>query len=142
MHSIMEQMLKPMNVAGASILGLLNTAWGFWLALPFFDALSVQTYSAFAVPGFELIWGILALITGVLIVVGFVKKSAQWTVWGALGSFWLWLMFGILILASFWQSSIWIIAFCLALYSGFVYLNMKVNYINLHDKKGSDNIKP
>jgi len=77
------------NVYCAS-LGLLNMLWGLVLVLPFgkFGNQKLSEFMSYLAP--EPLWGLVALIAGVLLVYGAFKKTVNLTKWALMAGFLVW----------------------------------------------------
>lgn len=129
-------LLEPMNIAGASLLAYLNILWGAWVAMPMWDALSISgAHIYFIPPMLEPVVGVIAFVIGVMVLIGFARRKFRMLTWGSMGSFILWIVMTMCILYTAWFWASWILTFIIACYSGFVWVNIKVNFINLHDKR-------
>lgn len=123
-----SKMLRPINTAGVSILGIFNILLGIWISLPF-DSLMFTS----SVP--EWIVAAIMMIIGYFILSGSVRDMYRTMLIGTHLSFYFWfLSVGILLFVQ-WQSPMWIVALMISIYSLFVAVNIKVNRENLPFKK-------
>jgi hypothetical protein len=69
-------MLKPINTAAIIILGAYTILWGLWVANPFwtvFDQAPIYNWMMQVMP--EWIWGVVAILVGLLMVYGVLRHS-------------------------------------------------------------------
>lgn len=127
---IASKLLQPINTSVISILGMFSVLLGLWLALPF-DSLS---HELIGTSYYEWVVGIFMMIPGGLIVVGALKEKMEVLTIGTGIGFYVWLGLMVFTLIVQWQSGWWIVALMIAVYSGFVHLNLRVNKNNLPNK--------
>ena len=122
-----EAMLKPVNPALVILLGVFTVVWGIWVGNPFWD---VFTRAAlYSVMNFmpEWTWGLIAVVSGIAICYGAIRRSTKSLIWGARigGAFWL--AVTLMYFLGDWMSTGGITALVLAIYCGVLYLNFRVN---------------
>lgn len=122
-------MLMPLHKMAVMALGVYTFAWGCWVASPFWDVFThaplYATLSAFAP---EWTWGVIAIICGVLIIVGAIKMSYDSLVTGARVAFGHWLLIAIFYFVGDWHNTGGITSLFIAIYAAWVALNLKVNH--------------
>lgn len=130
LEKIASRLLQPINTAVISILGMFNILLGFWLVLPFdslaIDILGTRTY--------EWLIGLAMFIPGVAIVIGALRDKMGLLTFGTGVGFYFWMSLMVCTIIIHWQSGWWIVALMIALYCGFVHLNLRVNRHNLPNK--------
>jgi hypothetical protein len=124
---LVRDILRPINPAAILILGVFTTLWGFWVASPFWAVFtSAQAYQYFAyLP--ETVWGGVAVLAGLAIIYGVVKRAFESLVTGALVGFIHWLVISIFFFAGDWHNTGGITYLMIAVYSAFIWLNLRVN---------------
>ena len=123
-----NRMLKPINTAGVSILGIFNVLLGIWISLPFDSLHHVNSLP-------EWIIASILLIIGSFILSGSIGDNYRTLLTGTQLNFYTWFLSVGGLLYTDWQSVLWIIALMIAAYSLFVSVNIKVNRENLPFKK-------
>lgn len=120
-------MLQPINTAAIIILGVFTTVWGVWVGNPFWSLFHhAQLYSVMLfLP--EWIWGGIAFVCGLGMIWGVLHNSYRSLKTSSIVGFYHWLMITILFFAGDWQSTGGITAATIAVYCGFIYLNLRVN---------------
>jgi hypothetical protein len=129
MDRLARRLLAPVNTSVISIMGVFNVLLGFWLVLPF-DSLNKyhQGY-------LELFIGVILLIIGSTILFGTIKEHLPVLSRGALVGFMFWITVTGLAIYVNWKGSDWIFTLMIAVYHGFVGVNLWVNLNNLPNKK-------
>lgn len=126
-------MLQPINTAAVILLGLYTTAWGFWVGNPFwtvFDQAPLYDLMQRLAP--EWGWGLLALCVGILMVYGVIRHSYRSLITGALVGYFHWLLIAIMYFGGDWQNTGGITALVIAIYCGFIWLNITKNKEHLN----------
>jgi hypothetical protein len=121
----------PVNSAIALITGLYTLLWGLWVASPFwevFDTASLFHALNTAMP--EVGWGLVAIATGAFMVWGVTKHSWKSLNWGSFVGFIHWLVISGGYFIGDWQNTGGIRALVLAIYCGYIYLNLRVSRDN------------
>jgi hypothetical protein len=133
-QKLADAVLRPINVASVLMLGLYTLLWGFWVANPWWSV-----FNSAALFGFmqalapEAFWGCVALFCGAVITYGAVKRRYRPLTIGAGTSFAHWLMIAIFYALGDPLNTGAITSLVFALYSAFLYLNLRVNFKD--DKK-------
>lgn len=137
---------KPINTAAISIMGAYTFVWGLWLALPWATFVRSPIFENMANLAPELVWGLAAMVIGVLMLYGVYSQSFKALRRGASAGFYYWFVVSGFYLIGSWQSTGWINAFMVAIYCAFVAINLQVNRKtidpNLHDNKDTHKIRP
>ena len=121
-------LLKPINPSLIIILGVYTVVWGLWILNPFWDVFaSAPLYSQMAHIANEYVWGGIAITAGLIITRGATKPSYSNIQIGAIVAFFHWFTISILYFVGDWMNTGGITALMLAVYSGIVWLNIKVN---------------
>lgn len=125
---------KPINKAAIIFLGFYTTLWGLWVVNPFWHVFTTaplfKDMLNFAP---EWAWGIVALIAGAVIIYGAIKRTYNPLIRGALVGSIYWLIVAIFYFMGDWQNTGGITSLTFAVYSSFVYLNIKVNKQHGHE---------
>lgn len=127
LDKLAKRLLQPVNTSVISIMGAFNALLGAWLLIPFE---SLNKYSV----SLELSIGAILLTIGSFILYGALKEKLAALCTGALVGFLFWIMGAGLALTN-WKATDWIFALMIAVYHGFVGLNILVNSRNLPNKK-------
>lgn len=127
LDKLAKRLLQPVNTSVISIMGAFNTLLGVWLIMPF---TSLNEYSE----RLELLIGGILLVIGAFILFGALRERLATLCTGALAGFLFWIMGTGLALTN-WKSTGWIFTLMIAVYHGFVGLNLLVNSRNLPNKK-------
>lgn len=124
---IARAMLQPINTAAIIILGVFTTVWGFWIGNPFWSLFDhAPLYSAMLfLP--EWFWGGVAFLCGIGMIWGVLHNSYQSLKVSSIVGFYHWTMITLLFFMGDWQSTGGITAGTIAIYCGFIYLNLRVN---------------
>lgn len=136
LDKIAERLLQPINTSVISILGMFSVLLGFWLILPF-DSLSTELIGS---NSYEWMIGLGMGLPGMTIVFGALTDRMPALTLGTGAGFYVWFGLMVLTLIMNWQSGWWIVALMIAVYCGFVHLNLRVNRNNLQNKKYSSKI--
>lgn len=125
---LLHKLGNPINTAAVVILGVYTFIWGLWVGNPFWDAFSrADLFTALSSVFPELVWGIFALSVGSIMFYGFIRPSYRTLTRGAWAGFVHWLIIAGGYFAGDWQNTGGITALMIAVYCGFVYLNLRVN---------------
>jgi hypothetical protein len=122
-------LLKPINPSASVILGVYTVLWGLWVVNPFWSVFSgAEVFSVMSGLAPEFVWGIIAILCGSLMIYGATKRAFKSLTRGAgvVGIFWF--LISLCYFLSDWHSVNGITAVVMAIYAGFVYLNIRVNY--------------
>jgi hypothetical protein len=96
--------------------------------MPLWDVFDTAgVYSAMNSLAPEWFWGILAMVAGVVVTWGVIRNSYMSLITGSWIGFIQWLTISGLYFAGDWHNTAGITALAFALYSAYVYLNLKVN---------------
>lgn len=137
-HTRQEKMaralLRPINPATVVLLGGYTVVWGLWIASPFWDVFGrAELYGILALVAPEWFWGVLAIVCGAATCIGAIKRSYRPLVTGAVVSGWHWMMISILYFLGDPLSTGGITALTLAIYSAYLYLNIRLNFKDDHE---------
>lgn len=132
-EGLADALLKPINSAAIVVLGVYTLLWGLWIANPFWTVFNTAKLyhvlmtlpPAYVSP--EYFWGSIAIICGLITIRGAYKRSYRALVLGSSIAGWHWFMIGLLYLAGDWHNTGGITALTFAIYSAFIYLNIRVN---------------
>lgn len=129
--------MKPINPSVIIVLGFYTIVWGLWLLSPFWPVFSqAPLYSAMMGIGSEYFWGSVAVTSGALISRGAIKPSYMNLTVGSFVGFFYWLVVAILYFAGDWMNTGGITSLTFAIYSGLVWLNIKVNKDHFQEYNG------
>lgn len=135
LEKIQEAMFRPINTAAISILGMFSLLWGVWVINPWwtvFDNAHIFDFMTVLMP--EWVWGALAILVGCTMLFGVVRNSYQSLRWGALTGFYFWLFGAITFFLGDWQNTGGITLLMVALYCGYIALNLQINKDSLKEK--------
>lgn len=123
-----DQLLQPINPSLIVVLGVYTIVWGLWIVSPFWDVFTTAPlYATMASISTEYFWGAVAIASGLIICRGVFKPSYRNTQLGAFIGFFHWTMIGVLYFVGDWSNTGGITALAFAVYSGLVWLNVKLN---------------
>jgi hypothetical protein len=118
----------PVNNAISLITGLYTLLWGLWVINPYWEVFSrAPLFNALNSVAPEYVWGFIALVTGTFMVWGVLKHSAKSLGRGTFIGFVHWTVIAGGYFAGDWQNTGGITALLIAIYSGYIYLNLRVN---------------
>lgn len=126
--SLAKRMLQPVNTAVISIMGVFNLLLGFWLILPFKSLGKYDQSIEFSI-------GVLLFMIGSIIVYGALRERISTLGTGAIAGFIFWIVATGLAVVTRFTATDWIFTLMIAVYHGFVGLNILVNNRNLPNKK-------
>jgi hypothetical protein len=135
LEKIQEAMFRPINTAAISILGAFSLLWGIWVSNPWwtvFDNAHIFDFMTVLMP--EWVWGALAILVGCTMLFGVVRNSYQSLRWGALTGFYFWLFGAITFFLGDWQNTGGITLLMVALYCGYIALNLQINKDSFKEK--------
>lgn len=122
----------PINTSAIIILALYTVIWGLWLISPFWATFDhAPLYSFLASIMSEFYWGGIAVACGGVMTAGVLKSSYESLIRGAFIGFVHWLVISIGYFIGDWHNTGGITALTIAIYCGFIYLNLKVNRDNM-----------
>lgn len=134
---IAQAMLQPINTAAVIILGVFTTIWGFWVGNPFWSIFDhAPIYEAMSILP-EYFWGGIAFACGVGMIIGVLYNSYTSIKTSAIVGFYHWTAISIFFFAGEWQATGGITAATIAIYCGFIYLNLRVNHKILKFRRSS-----
>jgi len=125
--NLAKRMLQPVNTSVISIMGVFDLLLGFWLALPF---KSLGKYEN----SIELSVGAILMVIGAIVTYGALRERISTLGTGAIVGFIFWIIATGLAMATRFTATDWIFTLMIAVYHGFVGLNMLVNNRNLPNK--------
>jgi hypothetical protein len=125
---IAKSLLKPINHSAVILLGGFSVLWGVWVGNPFWNVFSeADIFHVIANYGGEYAWGLVAVVMGLVTIYGVIHPSYRSLTRGAYVMFFQWLSVGLLFIAGNWEGLLGITCLFLAFYSGYIWLNMRVN---------------
>jgi hypothetical protein len=122
-----KRLLQPVNTSVISIMGIFNLLLGFWLILPFRSLSKYEQSIEFTV-------GAGLLTIGIIILYGALRERFSTLGTGAIVGFIFWIIATGLAIATHFTSTDWIFTLMIAVYHGFVGVNILVNNHNLPNK--------
>lgn len=126
-----RDVLQPINTAAISIMGVYTILWGIWVANPWWNTFErAQAFEIMALVAPEYIWGLVAISVGIIIMRGTIKQSYNALTRGALFGFLQWITVSGFFFFGDWQNTGGITYLMLAVYCGFIWLNLRVNKKN------------
>lgn len=127
-ENLRQTLLRPINPAVIVVLGIYTMIWGVWIMSPWWSVFPHSpVYSLMAHYGTEYLWGSIAIAAGSIITRG-ALKPVYWNIeLGSWVSFFFWLAIAILYVCSDWHTTAWLSAACFSIYSGIIWLNIRVN---------------
>lgn len=134
-----KAMFRPINTAAISIMGAFTVLWGLWVGNPLwsvFDQAEVYSFMTVFMP--EWAWGILAVCVGASMLYGVAKASFRPLRGGALVGFYYWLFASLNFFAGDWQNTGGITLLMIALYCGFIALNLHINRNTFYENASVD----
>lgn len=121
-------MFRPINKAASAILGLFSILWGFWVANPWWEVFdSAQVYHVLNWLAPEWLWGTVPLVLGFLMLIGMKKGKFKFLTRGVLFGFYFWLFTASCLFIGDWQNTAGVAYSMIALYCGYVALNLSIN---------------
>ena len=127
-EKIADSLLKPINPSVIIILGVYTILWGLWIVSPYWTVFTqAPLFGAMDSIAPEYVWGLIAVAAGCVISHGALKPRYRNIQWGSFVAFFHWFIIAILYFAGDWQNTGGITALAFALYSGLVWVNIKVN---------------
>ena len=127
-EKIAVSLLRPLNPSLILVLGGYTILWGLWILNPWWTVFSTAAlYHIMATLAPEYVWGGIAVISGMLIIRGAIKPSYENLLTGSWIGFMHWLIIAIMYFVGDWMNTGGITALTFAIYSGIVWVNIKVN---------------
>lgn len=121
-------MLEPINIHATSILGALTFVWGLWILVPFWDVFDNATiYSRMDDFAPEWAWGSWATLCGLMMLFCLIREHFRGLRFAYGFAVWHWWTVSNLIWWSDWQNTGGVTYTFIAIYTTFIYLNIKVN---------------
>lgn len=107
-------------------MALYTLVWGIWVALPW-ESFEEERFQVLLSILPEVFWGLLACSVGYVMLMGVLQHSFKSLSRGAFVGFIHWLLIGIAYGVGDFLSTGWITGITIAIYCGFIYLNLKQN---------------
>lgn len=145
---LVKALLLPINPAVVVLLGIYTTVWGFWVANPFWTVFTqAQLYRAmnnaefvhwFGLLGVspEVFWGSIAIVCGIFIIHGAVRRSYRSLMRGSTIAFFHWGIIALMYFMGDWMNTGGITSLIFCVYGGFLWLNIRVNFKDTHEIQG------
>lgn len=128
-QKIATSILRPINTSVIVLLGIYTVVWGIWLANPFWSAFqSAKLFSALGLVAPEVFWGTLAIVCGCITIFGVFRGSYRALTTGAATAGFHWMMIAVFYFIGDWMNTGGITSLTFAIYAGFIYLNLRVNF--------------
>lgn len=123
-----EQLLRPINPSIIVILGFYTIVWGLWIASPFWSVFeAAPLYTVLASVSSEIVWGSLAVLAGICVTYGAYHPSRRNLQFGSFVGSLHWFVIAIFYFLADWASTGGITALTFSVYSGLVWVNVKIN---------------
>lgn len=127
-QKLAQALLKPINTAAIIILAGLTFTWGVWVASPFWNTFTTAPiFADISSMAGEGVWGLIAMLVGVLMARGVFKPSYINLLIGSITGFFFWLVISFLYFTGDWQNTGGLVSAWLAVYCAFIWLNIVVN---------------
>lgn len=128
MDRFAKSLLSPINPAAIIILGVYTVVWGLWLISPWWSVFSTApVYSALYHWAPEWAWGANAVFCGSITAWGALTRRDNSLLTGSFVAFIHWFLIALFYFAGDWMNTAGITALTLAIYAGFIHVNIKVN---------------
>jgi len=136
-EKFVRALLLPINPAVVVLLGIYTTLWGFWVANPWWTVFTqAQLFSALETAWFiqvlpfsaEVFWGGIAIICGLFIIHGAMRRSYSSLIRGATIAFFHWGVIALFYFMGDWTNTGGITALLMCTYGAFLFLNIRVNF--------------
>ena len=128
LKKIARGLLAPINPSGIVLLAAYTIVWGFWLINPWWSVFAVaDLYSAMKDLAPEWAWGALAIFSGGLGLYGVIRPSYNNLLLGSAIGAWHWGLLTLMYFMGDWQNTGGITSLFIALYSAFVFTNVRIN---------------
>ena len=135
MNKLAEALLYPVSQVVTALVGIYTIVWGLWVINPLWDTFThALLYSALlAFIPYEWVWGLLAILSGVLTLFGLAKHRERTIFYGAGVAGLHWFIISIFYFMGDFVNTGGITALFLAVLSSYIYLNCKINYKFNHE---------
>lgn len=128
LKKIAKGLLAPINPSGIVLLAAYTIVWGVWLANPWWSVFeAADLYGAMKDLAPEWAWGWLAIISGVAGLYGVMRPSYRNLLIGSAVGTWHWGTLSLMYFLGDWQNTGGITSVFIALYSAFVFTNVRTN---------------
>ncbi len=134
LDKIAEGLLRPINPYATSILGLLTATWGLWVIMPFWSVFGkAELFEKMREFAPELAWGSWAFVCGLLII--YAIYAGRYRTLSAAMAFasWHWTTVACMMWWGDWQNTGGLTYSWIAVYSIYVYLNVRINLVKFPD---------
>lgn len=126
---MLQALRAPINPAAISILAAYTILWGFWILSPFWDVFSqADLYVVMNHTMPEWLWGLIAILFGAIMMRGVIVDSKRSLTDGAFSGFCHWIVISGLYFTSNWRNTGGITSMMIAVYCGYIYLNIRLNH--------------
>jgi len=127
---IKRALFRPINKAAISIMATFTLIWGFWVGNPMWTVFTTAPlFNAMSVLAPEWVWGTVALIVGLVMLFGVIRMSYRSLILGASTGFYFWICASIAFFLGDWQNTGGITLLMIALYCGYIALNLRMNKV-------------
>lgn len=125
-----REVLQPINTAAVIILGVFTVLWGLWVFSPFWDVFNrAVVYHYFQILP-EYFWGSVAIASGTAMIYGVLRNSYRSLTMGSMVGFLHWFVIMAFFFAGDWQNTGGVTYLMIAVYCGYIWLNLRVNKKN------------
>jgi hypothetical protein len=127
---------QPINTSATIIMALFTFLWGCWLLSPFWRVFNqADLYHNLRDVAPEEFWGAFAVFVGGVMIWGIIRHTRRALEIGAFAGWCHWLIISTGYFLGDWRNTGGLTAFMIAVYCGYIYLNLRVNRDNLHFEK-------
>ena len=127
-EGIKASMFRPINKSASIILGLTSIVWGFWVANPFWEVFDqAQVYHVMNWLADEWAWGLVPMVIGSAMVFAMIADKFDTLLIAVRAGFYFWVFTASCFFIGDWQNTAGIIYSMVALYCGYVALNLSIN---------------
>jgi len=142
LDGLKRALFRPINKAAISIMGAFTLLWGIWVANPLWAVFSTAPlFNAMSVLAPEWVWGTVAIIVGITMLWGVIRMSYRSLMSGALVGFYFWIAGSICFFLGDWQNTGGITLLMIALYCGYIALNLRVNKVEFEESEAQFGIE-
>lgn len=128
LDKIAAQLLQPLKTPGLVLLGVYTALWGAWVTNPWWGVFGqAMIYSKMDNFMPEWAWGSIAVVFGVALSYGAIKKKYRTLVMSSIAVWWFWSMVSIFYFIGGWEDTGGLSAAAFSIYASFIYLNLRVN---------------
>lgn len=136
LDGLKRALFRPINKAAISIMASFTLLWGCWVANPWWTVFTTAPlFNAMSLLAPEWVWGVTAIVVGIAMLAGVIRMSYRSLMMGASAGFYFWICASIAFFLGDWQNTGGITLLMIALYCGYIALNLRVNCEEFHDSE-------